>query len=101
MDSEITSSAAAGVMVDGTRTWSTVARSDMTEALKVRAKRIRNPHYDGEPTWTAGQREYRPCQTTARLRSGVEFSQTVARSSAEKCNRIYDNAPRRTRCRAI
>jgi cytochrome P450 len=28
-----------------------IARSDMTEALKVLAKRIRNPRYDGEPTW--------------------------------------------------
>jgi cytochrome P450 len=28
-----------------------IARSDMTEALKVLAKRVRNPHYDGEPTW--------------------------------------------------
>jgi cytochrome P450 len=28
-----------------------IARSDMTEALKVLARRIRNPRYDGEPTW--------------------------------------------------
>ncbi len=28
-----------------------IARTDMTEALKVLAQRIRNPHYDGEPTW--------------------------------------------------
>jgi cytochrome P450 len=28
-----------------------IARADMTEALKVLAKRIRNPHYDGEPAW--------------------------------------------------
>jgi cytochrome P450 len=28
-----------------------IARSDMTEALKVLVRRIRNPHYDGEPTW--------------------------------------------------
>jgi cytochrome P450 len=28
-----------------------IARADMTEALKVLAKRIRNPRYDGEPTW--------------------------------------------------
>jgi cytochrome P450 len=28
-----------------------IARSDMTEALKVLARRIRNPRLDGEPTW--------------------------------------------------
>jgi cytochrome P450 len=28
-----------------------IARADMTEALKVLARRIRNPRYDGEPTW--------------------------------------------------
>ena len=28
-----------------------IARCDMTEALKVLARRIRNPRYDGEPTW--------------------------------------------------
>jgi cytochrome P450 len=28
-----------------------IARSDMAEALKVLAQRIRNPRYDGEPTW--------------------------------------------------
>jgi len=28
-----------------------IARADMTEALKVLAKRVRNPRLDGEPTW--------------------------------------------------
>jgi cytochrome P450 len=28
-----------------------IARSDMTEALKVLARRIRNPRLDGKPTW--------------------------------------------------
>lgn len=28
-----------------------IARGDMTEALKLLARRIRNPRYDGEPTW--------------------------------------------------
>ena len=28
-----------------------IARSDMTEALKVLVRRIRNLCYDGEPTW--------------------------------------------------
>jgi len=28
-----------------------IARSDMTEALRVLAKRVRNLRYDGEPTW--------------------------------------------------
>jgi cytochrome P450 len=28
-----------------------IARSDMTEALKLLARRIRNPRYDGAPTW--------------------------------------------------
>jgi cytochrome P450 len=28
-----------------------IARADMTEALKVLARRMRNPRYDGEPIW--------------------------------------------------
>ena len=28
-----------------------IARADMTEALKVLPRRIKNPRYDGEPTW--------------------------------------------------
>lgn len=28
-----------------------IARGDMTEALKLLAQRIKNPRYDGEPTW--------------------------------------------------
>ena len=28
-----------------------IARADMTEALKLLARRIKNPRYDGEPTW--------------------------------------------------
>jgi cytochrome P450 len=28
-----------------------IARADMTEALKALARRIKNPRYDGEPTW--------------------------------------------------
>jgi cytochrome P450 len=28
-----------------------IARGDMTEALKMLAQRLRNPRYDGEPTW--------------------------------------------------
>ena len=28
-----------------------IARADMTEALKALSRRLRNPRYDGEPTW--------------------------------------------------
>jgi cytochrome P450 len=28
-----------------------IARGDMTEALKLLSQRVRNPRYDGEPTW--------------------------------------------------
>jgi cytochrome P450 len=28
-----------------------IARADMTEALKVLVRRIKNPRYDGEPAW--------------------------------------------------